>query len=89
MTVTTFLVQFPYHMQFDPFAGSVWSHTDLIRLREGGVGAQVRYTYILSMIISYFPHSIFVACMEAHISLYGEMRLRMEVVVEEEADMSG
>jgi len=29
--------------QADPFAGSVWSHTDLVRLRIGGVGAQVSY----------------------------------------------
>ncbi|CAG7731325.1 unnamed protein product [Allacma fusca] len=32
--------------QFDPFAGSVWSHTDLIRLREGGVGAQLWSAYV-------------------------------------------
>jgi hypothetical protein len=28
--------------QLEPFSGSPWSHTDLIRLRQGGVGAQVK-----------------------------------------------
>ncbi|CAL8086935.1 unnamed protein product [Orchesella dallaii] len=30
----------------DPFAGSVWSHTDLIRLKRGGVGAQLWSAYV-------------------------------------------
>ncbi|CAL8086914.1 unnamed protein product [Orchesella dallaii] len=30
----------------DPFAGSVWSHTDLVRLRIGGVGAQLWSAYV-------------------------------------------
>lgn len=36
----------------DPFAGSVWSHTDLVRLKRGGVGAQViSYIKLLAKLV--------------------------------------
>jgi hypothetical protein len=53
--IVSFLLWFLLHEQHEPFAGSPWSHTDLIRLREGGIGAQVmKDAFVLHLHLSFY-----------------------------------